>query len=266
MHSIRVLLIGDIVGSPGREVVTKLLPGIVSDYAIDFTIANAENAAEGFGLTQSIALELLGGGINLLTSGNHIWDKKNIVSFIAKDHRLLRPANFPPEIPGKGSAVIEDGSSGRIGVLNLSGRVFMESLDCPFKAALRELEIMRQETTVIVVDMHAEATSEKIAMGWFLDGKVSAVLGTHTHVQTADEKILPLGTAYITDVGMTGSFDSVIGIKKEQALRRFLTQMHVPFTPADHDKQLQGAVIEIDKATGRSIQIQRVQRTLAAHS
>jgi metallophosphoesterase (TIGR00282 family) len=142
----------------------------------------------------------------------------------------------------------------------------MESLDCPFKAALRELEIMRQETTVIVVDMHAEATSEKIAMGWFLDGKVSAVLGTHTHVQTADEKILPLGTAYITDVGMTGSFDSVIGIKKEQALRRFLTQMPVPFTVADHDKQLQGAVIEIDTATGKSLQIQRVQRTLAAHS
>jgi hypothetical protein len=262
MGSTRILLIGDIVGSPGREAVKKLLPGIVSDYDIEFTIANAENAADGFGLTQSIALDLFDCGINLLTSGNHIWDKKNIVSFIAKDERLLRPANFPPEIPGKGSAVIMDGSTAPIGVLNLSGRVFMESLDCPFKAALRELEIMRQQTPVIIVDMHAEATSEKIAMGWFLDGKVSAVLGTHTHVQTADEKILPLGTAYITDVGMTGSFDSVIGIKKEQALRRFLTQMHVPFTPADQDKQLQGAVIEIDKDSGKSIRIQRVQRTV----
>ncbi len=262
MPIIRLLLIGDIVGAPGREVVTKLLPGIIADYRIEFTIANAENAADGFGLTQAVAQELFGCGIDVLTSGNHIWDKKKIISFISREHRLLRPANFPPETPGKGSIVMNLDGEKRIGIVNLCGRVFMDSLDCPFRTAIREIEALRNDTAAIVVDIHAEATSEKIAMGWFLDGKVSAVLGTHTHVQTADERILPLGTAYITDVGMTGSFDSVIGIKKEQALGRFLTKMNFPLAPADQDKQLHGVVVEIDGATGKSVQIERIQRRL----
>lgn len=262
MNNIRFLLIGDIVGAPGREVVTTLLPGIIADYHIDFTIANAENASDGFGLTQAVAQELFASGINVLTSGNHIWDKKKIITFISRNPRLLRPANFPSENPGKGSIVMTLDSEKRIGVLNVCGRVFMDSLDCPFRAAMREIEALRKETAVIVVDIHAEATSEKIAMGWFLDGKVSAVLGTHTHVQTADERILPQGTAYITDVGMTGSFDSVIGIKKEQAIGRFLTKMNVPLTPADHDKQLHGVVVEIDCSTGKSVLIERIQRRM----
>jgi len=256
----RVLLIGDIVGLPGCRAVAELLPGIVSDYKIDVTIANAENAADGFGLTQTLAGELFACGVQLLTSGNHIWDKINIVKFIEKESRLLRPANFPAETPGRGSGIIESGSPVRIGVLNLAGRVFMESLDCPFRTARREIELLRAETPVIIVDMHAEATAEKIALGWFLDGSVSAVLGTHTHVQTADEKILPQGTAYITDVGMTGSADSVIGVRKELALKRFLTQMPVPFATAEDDVQLQGVWVEIDPATGKSRRIERIQR------
>jgi len=256
----RVLLIGDIVGLPGCRAVAELLPGIVSDYKIDVTIANAENAADGFGLTQTLAGELFACGVQLLTSGNHIWDKRNIVKFIEKDNRLLRPANFPAETPGRGSGIIENGPA-RIGVLNLAGRVFMDSLDCPFRTARREIDLLREKTPVIIVDMHAEATAEKIALGWFLDGSVSAVLGTHTHVQTADEKILPQGTAYITDVGMTGAADSVIGIKKEQALKRFLTQMPAHFTTAENDVQLQGVWVEIDPASGKSRRIERIQRT-----
>jgi 2',3'-cyclic-nucleotide 2'-phosphodiesterase len=257
----KVLLIGDIVGLPGCRAVAELLPGIVSDYKIDITIANAENAAGGFGLTKTAALELFACGVRVLTSGNHIWDKRNIIKFIDSDRRLLRPANFPPETPGRGSVIIGHDSQERIGVLNLAGRVFMDSLDCPFRAARREIDLLREDTQVIIVDMHAEATAEKIALGWFLDGSVSAVLGTHTHVQTADERILPQGTAYITDAGMTGSADSVIGIRKEQALKRFLTQMPAHFAPAENDVQLQGVVVDIDPASGKSGHIERIKRT-----
>jgi len=259
----RVLLIGDIVGPSGCRAVAELLPGIVSDYTIDVTIANAENAAGGFGLTKTVAQELFACGVHVLTSGNHIWDKANIVKFIDRDSRLLRPANFPAETPGKGSVILDNGPAERIGVLNLAGRVFMDSLDCPFRAARREIDLLHEKTPVIVVDMHAEATAEKIAMGWFLDGSASAVLGTHTHVQTADEKILPQGTAYITDVGMTGSADSVIGIRKEQALKKFLTQMPVHFATAENDVQLQGVLVAIDPASGKSTHIERIKRTCA---
>jgi hypothetical protein len=259
----RVLLIGDIVGDPGKKAVDELLNAIVTEYGIDFTVANAENAAaDGFGLTEKIARELLDAGIHVLTSGNHIWDKLQIVPFIENSGNLLRPANFPQEAPGRGSAIIENAHHKRIAVLNLAGRVFMESLDCPFKAALREIETLHKTARVIIVDMHAEATAEKIAMGRFLDGTVSAVLGTHTHVQTADETILPHGTAYITDVGMTGALDSVIGINSEAVLRRFLTQMPVPFRMADNDLQLQGAVVEIDETSGNSIRINRIKRSI----
>jgi metallophosphoesterase (TIGR00282 family) len=256
----RVLLIGDIVGLPGCRAVAELLPGIIADYKIDSVIANAENAAGGFGLTQTLARELFACGVDLLTSGNHIWDKRNIVKYIDQDTRLLRPANFPEGTPGRGSALIASGGQALIGVLNLAGRVFMDSLDCPFRTAQREIALLREKTPVIIVDMHAEATAEKIAMGWFLDGSVSAVLGTHTHVQTADEKILPQGTAYITDAGMTGAADSVIGIRKEQALKRFLTQMPAHFAPAENDVQLHGVWIELDPASGKSLRIERVQR------
>jgi len=256
----RVLLIGDIVGLPGCRAVTELLPGIISDYKIDSVIANAENAAGGFGLTRTLAEELFACGVHLLTSGNHIWDKRNIVKYIDQNIRLLRPANFPDGTPGRGSGIIASSAQALIGVLNLAGRVFMDSLDCPFRTARREIALLREKTPVIIVDMHAEATAEKIAMGWFLDGSVSAVLGTHTHVQTADEKILPQGTAYITDAGMTGAADSVIGIRKDQALKRFLTQMPAHFAPAENDVQLQGVWIEIDPESGKSQRIERVQR------
>jgi len=259
----RVLLIGDIVGLPGCRAVAELLPGIISDYNLDFVIANAENAAGGFGLTQTLARELFACGVQVLTSGNHIWDKKNIVKYIQQDARLLRPANFPAETPGRGSGILESSAHVPIGVLNLAGRVFMDSLDCPFRTARREIELLREKTPVIIVDMHAEATSEKIALGWFLDGTVSAVLGTHTHVQTADEKILPQGTAYITDAGMTGAADSVIGVRKEQALKRFLTQMPAHFAPAENDVQLQGVWVEIDPDTGKCSHIERIKRSCA---
>lgn len=258
----RLLFIGDIVGKPGTSAVKEILPVLVSEYNAEFIIANAENAANGLGLTRKTALDLFDSPIDILTSGNHIWDKKSIISFIKKEHRLLRPANFPYGVPGKGSIVVETSSGKKIGILNISGRVFMEALDCPFQAALREIEVLRRETEIIVVDMHAEATSEKISMGWVLDGKVSAVLGTHTHVQTADEKILPGGTAYISDVGMTGAFDSVIGVKKELSIERFLTRMPVNFKVAEKDICLSGAYLDIDPMSGKATYIKRIQKKI----
>jgi len=256
----RLLFIGDIVGKPGTSAIKEILPVLVSEYNVEFIIANAENAANGLGLTRKVALDLFDSAIDILTSGNHIWDKRNIVSFIKKEPRLLRPANFPDGVPGKGSIVVKTASGEKIGILNLSGRVFMGALDCPFQTAMREIDQLKLETDIIIVDIHAEATSEKIAMGWMLDGKVSAVLGTHTHVQTADEKILPGGTAYISDIGMTGSFDSVIGMKKEISIERFLTQMPVDFKVAEKDICLSGVYLEIDSMSGKAIYIKRIQK------
>lgn len=258
----RILCIGDIVGDAGRKAISESLAAIVADFNVDFTLANAENAVDGFGLTQKVALELLDAGINVLTSGNHIWDKKEIKKFINRDRRILRPANFPEGTPGTGSVVVEIDTKKKIGVINLSGRVFMQSLDCPFRAGLREIDSLRQETKMILIDFHAEATSEKIALGWFLDGKVSAILGTHTHVQTADERILPGGTAYISDVGMTGAFDSVIGVEKEIALERFLTQMPTRFKPAKKDIGLHAVLVDVDPDSGKSKKIARIQRKI----
>jgi metallophosphoesterase (TIGR00282 family) len=258
----RILFLGDIIGEGGRKAISEGLAPLISAFNVDFTIANAENAEQGSGLTKKITLELFNAGINILTSGNHIWDKKEIIKYIDKDYRILRPANFPIGVPGKGSIIVDIDQKHKIGVLNLSGRVFMESIDCPFKVALREVERIRQITHLIVVDIHAEATSEKMAMGWFLDGKVSAVFGTHTHVQTADETILPGGTAYITDVGMTGAFDSVIGVKKELVLERFLTKMPVRFLWAEKNIGLNAAIVEVDPITGRSESIERIQQKL----
>jgi hypothetical protein len=254
----KILFIGDIVGGPGRRAVRELVPALIEDYRIDMVIANCENAAAGFGITREIVEELYRCRIDVLTSGNHVWDKKEILEFVEDYETLLRPANYPEGAPGFGSALVPCPSGVQVGVINLVGRVFMRPLDCPFKTAEKEIEKLRRKTKILLVDMHAEATSEKQAMGWFLDGRVSAVIGTHTHVQTADEQILPQGTAYMTDAGMTGPFDSIIGTKKEAVLERFLMQMPNKFDVAKGDVRLQGALITIDEGTGRSLGIERI--------
>ncbi len=254
----KILFIGDIVGGPGRCVVRELVPALIEDFRIDMVIANCENAAAGFGITREIVEDLYRSRIDVLTSGNHIWDKKEVLEFIEDYETLLRPANYPDGVPGFGSVVMPCSSGLQVGVINLVGKVFMRPLDCPFKAAEKEIEKLRRKTKIIFVDMHAEATSEKQAMGWFLDGRVSAVIGTHTHVQTADEQILPQGTAYVTDAGMTGPFDSIIGTKKEAVLERFLLQMPNKFDVAKGNIRLQGVLITVDEQTGRSLGIERV--------
>ena len=253
----KVIFIGDIVGKPGRKAVKALLPRSFEEESIDLILANGENAAGGFGITPQIAQELVGDGIDIITSGNHIWDRKEIVDFLENEDFLLRPANYPEGTPGKGSGVFKTKTGLPVGVINLSGRTYMGNFECPFRAALQAINKLRKSTYIIIVDFHAEATSEKGALGWFLDGQVSAVIGTHTHVQTADERILPLGTAFITDVGMSGSLDSVIGIEKEIAIQRFLTQTPKKFEPAKQNPHLQGVVIEINETTGKSTSITR---------
>jgi hypothetical protein len=257
----KILFIGDIVGSPGREAIKQLLPGLKKEYGLDFVIANAENAAGGSGIIPRIAEDLFDSGVDVLTSGDHIWKKREVLEII-DDARVLRPLNFPPGAPGRGFGVFSLQSGRKIGVVNVNGRVFMEPLECPFKTTMAAVEEMRKETHVIIVDIHAEATSEKVALGWYLDGKVSAVLGTHTHIQTADERILPAGSAYLTDVGMTGPHDSVIGRKVEDVLERFITQVPVRFEVAEGNIQLQGAVVDIDEETGHARSIVRVQKKL----
>jgi metallophosphoesterase (TIGR00282 family) len=255
----RILFIGDIVGKPGRQAVEGILQKLISDYGIEFTIANGENAAGGMGITHPIAIDILDLGVDVLTSGNHIWAKKEIIPFLDEESRILRPANYPAQVPGRGAGIYQLSNGKKVGVLNLEGRVFMKNLDCPFRVGEKEIEILRQQTNIIIVDFHAEATSEKMAMGWFLNGKVSAILGTHTHVQTSDERILNEGTAYITDVGMTGPLASVIGIRKQVALERLLTQIPWKFDVATEEIELQGVVIEIDSKTGKSKDIKRIR-------
>ena len=228
----RILFIGDIVGRPGRELVRRGLRAVVDHHSIDLVIANAENSAAGFGITREIGDQLLDWGVDVMTSGNHIWDKREALDYIGTEPRLLRPANYPAGAPGNGSYLARTRHGESVGVINVMGRVFMLNIDDPFAVVLREIDAMRERTRVIFVDFHAEATSEKIAMGWHLDGKVTAVVGTHTHVQTADERILPNGTAYLTDVGMTGPHDSIIGVEIAAALGRFLTGMPARFETA----------------------------------
>jgi len=255
---VRVLLIGDIVGKTGRKAVKAFLPTLISRFKIDLTVANCENAAGGFGITEKVAAELFGCGIHVMTSGNHIWDKKEAVSLLVKEDRILRPLNYPPGVPGAGS-IIYNLNGRKVGVLNVSGRIFMNTMDCPFRTAEAEVERIRKETEMIIVDLHAEATSEKIAFGRYMDGRVSAVIGTHTHVQTADEQILPKGTAYITDAGMTGPLNSVIGVDTEQIIDKFLTQMPRKFETAKGIALLSGVMVEIDEKSGRATSIQRLQ-------
>lgn len=255
----KVLFIGDIVGGAGRKALKEGIPKLVNRLKIDFVIANAENAAGGFGITRAVAEEIFSFGVDILTSGNHIWDKKETVSYIAEENRLLRPANYPEGIPGRGSIIGSTASGEKIAVLNISGRVFMNKADCPFRAVKRELPKLKEHTNIIIVDFHAEATSEKSAFGWFLDGEVSAVIGTHTHVQTADETILPKGTAFITDVGMTGPLNSIIGINKEQIIEKFLTQMPARFETAKGIPVLSAVVLDLDSIAGHATNIQRLQ-------
>jgi metallophosphoesterase (TIGR00282 family) len=229
---LKILFIGDIVGRPGRQMVARHLASLVDRHLLDLVIANAENAAAGFGVTADVVAELLDAGIDVLTTGNHVWDKKESLPILEQEPRLLRPANYPPGLPGRGWGVFRTSAGVPVGVVNLEGRVFMSNLDCPFRSADAILEEFPGKPPVVLVDFHAETTSEKGALGAYLDGRVSAVLGTHTHVQTADERLMPGGTAFISDVGMTGSRDSVIGIRKELSVERFLTQLPVRFEVA----------------------------------
>ena len=258
----QILFIGDIVGKPGRRAVSNLLPHIIARHDIDIVVANCENAAGGLGVTREVIDELYACDIDVLTSGNHIWDKRGVGDFIGDYPTLLRPANYPEGTPGRGGVSVRDSSGKSLGVINLEGRVFMKSLDCPFRVAEREIERLGGALDIIIVDLHAEATSEKQAMGWFLDGRVGAVIGTHTHVQTADERILPNGTAYISDAGMTGAMDSILGVKKDIALERFLTQMPNKFEVAKRNVWLQGVVLDCDITTGRCRSIERVNEKL----
>ncbi|MCX7816643.1 MAG: TIGR00282 family metallophosphoesterase [Syntrophales bacterium] len=254
----RIMFIGDIVGRPGRRAVRELLPLLIKEKSVDFVVANCENAAAGFGITRDIVEDLFSYGIDVLTTGNHVWDKKEAMEFIVDYESLLRPANYPEGVPGRGSVLMPTRSGAHVGVVNLAGRVFMRPSDCPFRTVEKEILRLLPRTKIIVIDFHAEATSEKVAMGWFLDGRVSGVFGSHTHVQTADERILPGGTAYITDAGMTGPFDSVIGIKKEAIFDRFLLQIPNRFEVAKGDVRLQGVIFDVDERNGKSFSIERI--------
>jgi metallophosphoesterase (TIGR00282 family) len=257
-----IICVGDVFGEPGRRAVQMLLPKLKKQHEADLAVVNVENSASGFGVTPLIARTFLEQGVDVMTSGNHIWDKKEIIEYIGTENLLLRPANYPPGTPGAGSIVVKAGPH-KVAVLNLMGRVFLPQLDCPFRKADEELERLRAETPIIVVDMHAEATTESQAMGWHLDGRVSVVVGTHRHVQTADERLLPKGTAYITDLGLTGPTDSVIGVEPELALARFISGMPNRFEPAKGPAMLQGVVIRIDPETGRGLSIERLRVPLA---
>ncbi|MGB7623396.1 MAG: TIGR00282 family metallophosphoesterase [Terriglobia bacterium] len=254
----RLLVIGDVVGRPGREMVRDHVDVLRHDRTIDLFIANVENAAAGFGLTPLIAEDFFSWGVDVLTSGNHIYDKKEIIEYIARTARLLRPANYPPQSPGSGLFIGKTSKGIPYAVINLQGRIFMPPTDCPFQTAQNILEKIPDEVKIRVVDMHGEATSEKQAMGWYLDGRVSAVVGTHTHVPTADEHILPHGTAFLCDIGMTGPYDSVIGVDKDQIIQKFFDQMPRRFETAAGDPRLSAVLVEVDESTGRARSIERV--------
>src|SRR5688572_6909170 len=254
----RILFIGDIFGKPGREVARRAIPALVAERQLDLVIANVENSAAGFGVTGDIADTILGYGVDVMTTGNHVWDKKELLDYIPRQPKLLRPANYPSAVPGRGSYVARTRTGEPVGVINLMGRVFMTPLDDPFAVALREIEAVRAKARVVIVDFHAEATSEKVSMGWHLDGRVTAVFGTHTHVQTADERVLPKGTAYMTDVGMTGPHESVIGVTVEAALGRFLNAMPAKFEAASGPGRLNAVIVTADPATGKAVSLERL--------
>ncbi|HZU28224.1 MAG TPA: TIGR00282 family metallophosphoesterase [Bryobacteraceae bacterium] len=253
-----ILFIGDIFASPGRKIVAQYLQEIISREKIDLAIANAENSAGGFGITPLIAQELFSIGLEVLTTGNHVWDKKEIYEYLPREPRLLRPANYPDELPGRGIITVRARNGVEAAVLSLQGRTYMPAVDCPFRRADSLLGGLDPNVKVRFVDFHAEVTSEKVAMGWYLDGRVSAIIGTHTHIPTADERILPGGAAYQTDVGMTGPYDSVIGAEKQLVLRRFLTSTPIRLEAAKHSPELHATIINVDETTGRAISIRRL--------
>lgn len=253
-----LLFVGDIFASSGRRFVAESLPAIIASEDIHLTVANAENAAGGFGLTPTVAEELFAMGLDVLTSGNHIWDKKEVLGYLDRQPRLLRPANYPPGLPGRGVYVGRARDGSEVAVINLQGRTHMPAIDCPFRKADEILASLGPAVKIRVVDFHAELTSEKMTMGWYLDGRVSAVIGTHTHVATADLRILPGGTAYQTDAGMTGPYDSVIGIDKEIVLRRFLSSTPVRMEPARGKVELHGLIVQADNASGKAVAVRRV--------
>lgn len=253
-----ILFLGDIVGKPGRQIVKESLSRLQHDENISFTIANAENAAGGKGLTKAVKDELLSAGIDVLTMGNHVWDNKDIYNFIDDEPRLIRPANYPGPCPGQGYYIYTAGINEKIAVVNLCGRVFLPPLDCPFQSAAEILKSLKDKTDYIIIDFHAEATSEKAALAYYLDGQVSAVLGTHTHVQTADETILPGGTAYITDLGMTGPKNSILGMESSLIIEKFIHQRPVRFEVAKGPAQLQGVVLQLDETSGKAKAIKRI--------
>jgi 2',3'-cyclic-nucleotide 2'-phosphodiesterase len=256
---VKVLFIGDIFGEPGRRVLAKAVPRLVAQRQIDIVIGNGENAAGGFGITPELAEELFDLGLAVITTGNHAWDKKEILDYFPREPRLLRPANYPGGVPGHGSVVVESASGEKLGVLQLMGRAYMPTLDCPFQVAKKEMADLKKRTNAVIVDMHAEATSEKMAMGHYLDGEAVAVVGTHTHVQTADDQILPKGTAYVTDIGMTGPLHSVIGVKKELAIEKFLTGMPRRFEVASGPSVFCAVLVELDARLGKALSIERVR-------
>jgi len=258
-ESVKILMLGDAVGEPGRIACKLLVPQFIEKEGVDLVVVNGENLAGGAGITESTVRELFNCGVDVITSGDHIFDKREAYDFITYETRVLRPLNYPKDAVGHGSVVVESRNGKKVAVVNLMGQVFMiPHVESPFLRVKEEVDRLRKETPVILIDMHSEATSEKIALGWFLDGKVSAVVGTHTHVQTADERILPQGTAYITDLGMTGPYQSILGRDIESVLHRFLTQMPARFAVAREDVRLCGILAEIDASTGKAIRIRRV--------
>ena len=270
--ALRVLFLGDICGEPGRKAVEQELPGLRQRSGAGFVIANGENAAGGYGITPTIADGLLRAGVNCITTGDHAYDRKEVWEYLGTEPRILRPLNFPPQAPGRGYGIYDcrlksgeetRGTGAKVAVINLQGRVFMKPLDCPFRRALPVLEEIRRDTQLVFVDFHAEATAEKQAMGWFLDGRASAVFGSHTHVQTADETVMAGGTALISDAGMCGSFDSVLGMNKDQSLRRMIEQVPVRLNPASGDVRLSGVWVDVEPASGRALAIGRLSEPVA---
>lgn len=261
--TVRILFLADVFGAAGRRAIHEALPGLLGRLMPDLVIANAENVAGGFGITPPLAEGLLRSGVDVLTGGNHTWNRKEAMPYLDGEARALRPANYPAGAPGRGHGVFESRRGVKVAVINLIGRVFMTPVECPFREADRIVHEVRRETPVIFVDFHAEATSEKTALGRHLDGRVSAVVGTHTHVQTADERLLPGGTAYITDAGMTGPHDSIIGVKTELVLHRFLAQTPIRFEPSEGDPRLSGVVVDVDSARGRAVRIERIHEAVA---
>ncbi len=255
----RILFVADIFARPGRRAAAECIPALIREREVDFCIANGENAAGGFGLTDNLARKFHTYGVDVITTGNHVWDRKDFMPYLSREERILRPLNYPSSAPGKGTVVVPSRAQVPVAVVSLQGRTNMANTDCPFRLGRSTVKRLKEETPIVFVDFHAETTAEKMAMGWHLDGLASAVIGTHTHVQTADERILPKGTAYLTDAGMTGPHDSVIGVRRDLAIQRFISQVPVRFKPADDNVKFCGALVDVDQGTGQALHIERLQ-------